>query len=178
MARRNSYVYIPGNLLCSHHIGPVAKLLWGYFASTDEEEIEYMVPILSDEWASIIGLTGAVVQSALNELSRARLIRLLSPETIRLESGDIIPWHEMPGRKHVPYGQRRRLNREAWTRLLARYGVACLNCGRTPPEIKLVPDHVVPVSRGGADNEDNLQPLCQHCNTKKGDQIIDYRGGH
>jgi 5-methylcytosine-specific restriction endonuclease McrA len=60
-----------------------------------------------------------------------------------------------------------------WKALVKRYGGKCLCCGRD--DVKLTADHVVPVSKGGTSNIDNLQPLCQTCNSKKRDKIIDYR---
>jgi len=54
----------------------------------------------------------------------------------------------------------------------------CLACGKeflfTFGE-RLVADHVVPISKGGSDNIDNIQPLCRSCNSIKGAQTIDYR---
>lgn len=61
---------------------------------------------------------------------------------------------------------------EEWSDLCARYDYRCLACGSTAP---LTADHVVPVSRGGTSNIDNIQPLCQSCNSKKSRQVIDYR---
>ena len=40
---------------------------------------------------------------------------------------------------------------------------------------KLTVDHIVPVSLGGKNTIDNLQPLCLTCNSKKHNKIIDYR---
>lgn len=34
-------------------------------------------------------------------------------------------------------------------------------------------DHVLPVSRGGSNNTDNLQTLCRSCNSKKGAKTMD-----
>lgn len=42
-------------------------------------------------------------------------------------------------------------------------------------DYKLFRDHVVPVSRGGHDGIDNIQPLCFWCNHRKGTKSTDYR---
>ncbi len=62
-----------------------------------------------------------------------------------------------------------------WRKLCAHYGWACLRCGRKEPEIALTVDHVIPLSKGGTNSIDNIQPLCISCNTSKGTTIIDYR---
>lgn len=62
--------------------------------------------------------------------------------------------------------------REEWGNLCAQYGHRCLCCGE---QKKLTVDHVIPVSKGGTNDISNLQPLCQSCNTRKRDKIIDYR---
>lgn len=51
--------------------------------------------------------------------------------------------------------------------LLARDGHACKVCGST---IDLCIDHIVPVSKGGGDELDNLQVLCRSCNSRKRDR--------
>jgi len=48
----------------------------------------------------------------------------------------------------------------------------CLCCGRVLP---LAADHIIPLSQGGLDEIDNIQPLCTLCNSNKGTQTIDYR---
>ncbi|MET7816068.1 HNH endonuclease signature motif containing protein [Streptomyces sp. NPDC005395] len=62
--------------------------------------------------------------------------------------------------------------REEWKELRDRYG-RCLRCGATG--VHLEPDHVVPLSKGGSDSIENLQPLCRSCNSSKGDKVADYR---
>ena len=57
------------------------------------------------------------------------------------------------------------------------YEYTCLACRLQEPEIKLVPDHVVPIARGGANDIDNIQPLCESCNKRKGAKTVDYRDG-
>lgn len=54
-----------------------------------------------------------------------------------------------------------------WAQLLEASDYSCAKCGRSEPEIKLSPDHRVPRSRGGTNDDENWQPLCVACNTLK-----------
>ena len=60
-----------------------------------------------------------------------------------------------------------------WNALVKHYGGKCLCCGRD--DVTLTVDHIIPVSKGGTSNIDNLQPLCLSCNAGKRDNTIDYR---
>lgn len=62
-----------------------------------------------------------------------------------------------------------------WKALCKRYGNRCLCCGKRR---KLTADHVIPVSKGGTSNIDNIQPLCGPCNSSKRDKTTDYRKRH
>lgn len=62
-----------------------------------------------------------------------------------------------------------------WEEIKKRYGHTCLACGRSEPEIKLEPDHVQALAKGGTHKADNIQPLCRSCNAKKGTKFIDFR---
>jgi len=64
---------------------------------------------------------------------------------------------------------------QEWQELKAFYNYKCLCCGRQEPEIKLTRDHVLPLTQGGSDSIDNIQPLCARCNSKKTNKHIDYR---
>ena len=64
---------------------------------------------------------------------------------------------------------------EEWQELKAFYNYRCLCCGKQEPEIKLTRDHVIPLTQGGSDSIDNIQPLCARCNSKKTSRHIDYR---
>ena len=50
----------------------------------------------------------------------------------------------------------------AWERMKANYQNCCSYCGVFSD--KLTKDHVVPISRGGADNMGNIVPACFDCN--------------
>lgn len=60
-----------------------------------------------------------------------------------------------------------------WAALQAQYEYRCLCCGMQ--DVNLTIDHVVPLSKGGTNLIDNIQPLCKSCNCRKGKKIIDYR---
>lgn len=62
-----------------------------------------------------------------------------------------------------------------WVSLCERYAFHCLCCGKIFPLKKLSADHVIPVSAGGSNDIQNIQPLCLSCNVKKGTKTIDYR---
>ncbi len=53
-------------------------------------------------------------------------------------------------------------------RILDRDGHKCLNCGS---EQDLHIDHIIPLSRGGRENEENMQVLCRGCNLRKHNSI-------
>jgi len=72
---------------------------------------------------------------------------------------------------------------EEWLALKKLYKYRCLCCGKSEKQLKalgrkLVPDHVIPLSKGGSNSIDNLQPLCHGkggCNNKKNIRTTDYR---
>jgi 5-methylcytosine-specific restriction endonuclease McrA len=59
-----------------------------------------------------------------------------------------------------------------WDALCEQHGGICLACGEAKP---LTRDHVVPLTKGGGDGIDNIQPLCMPCNARKGTRSTDYR---
>ena len=62
---------------------------------------------------------------------------------------------------------------DEWLKLCNYYGDICLCCGETK---KLTVDHVVPISKGGSNHIENIQPLCGSCNSSKGNwHSTDYR---
>lgn len=51
-------------------------------------------------------------------------------------------------------------------RRLAKY--RCLKCGERKP---LTRDHIIPLSKGGSDAINNIQPLCHPCNARKNNRV-------
>jgi HNH endonuclease len=72
-----------------------------------------------------------------------------------------------------------------WIALKSEHGNACVCCRRPESQLKslglkLVPDHVRPLARGGTNFIENLQPLCHGkggCNNHKLAKWTDYRPG-
>src|SRR5215210_523590 len=54
---------------------------------------------------------------------------------------------------------------EEFEPLCEKYGNACLRCGDR--DALLTPDHVIPLSLGGSNRIENIQPLCLSCNSWK-----------
>ena len=57
--------------------------------------------------------------------------------------------------------------------VLTRDGYKCVYCGRSSQQIDLEIDHIIPYSKGGSNQIDNLQSLCFDCNRGKGARIIE-----
>jgi 5-methylcytosine-specific restriction endonuclease McrA len=51
-----------------------------------------------------------------------------------------------------------------WQDLKKSYRFRCAGCKK---ETKLTKDHIIPLSEGGTDYIENIQPLCRSCNSQK-----------
>jgi len=74
--------------------------------------------------------------------------------------------------RRIPY-QTRALSRK---NLLLRDRYTCQFCGRILPAHELTLDHVIPRSRGGRTDWDNLVACCHKCNNLKGDRLPEEAG--
>lgn len=64
--------------------------------------------------------------------------------------------------ERIPLSKKQRFdifNRDAFT---------CRYCGKTPPQVMLVVDHIIPVVSGGTNDQSNLATSCEECNQGKG----------
>jgi hypothetical protein len=69
----------------------------------------------------------------------------------------------------------RLIEREWWPlrqRVLERDNFTCVYCGEGEDFALLCADHVVPLSRGGTNDEDNLVCACKPCNSSKNNRLL------
>ncbi len=64
---------------------------------------------------------------------------------------------------------------EEWDNLCTYYNNECVCCFN---QVELTVDHIIPISRGGSNRIENIQPLCKPCNSKKYTKIISYINGY
>lgn len=78
----------------------------------------------------------------------------------------------MPEQRRFVAEQRRLMTDALRYEILSRDGFRCQICGATAQDgYKLHVDHIIPVSKGGRTEPDNLRTLCERCNMGKGDKI-------
>jgi 5-methylcytosine-specific restriction endonuclease McrA len=61
--------------------------------------------------------------------------------------------------------KKRKISHSIQKKVWERDAYRCVNCGS---HIDLTVDHIVPESKGGTLDMDNLQTLCRSCNSRKG----------
>ena len=57
-----------------------------------------------------------------------------------------------------------------WQEICEVFGHACAYCLRT--DRKLTRDHVIPITRNGLDEPDNIVPACHSCNSRKHNSLL------
>ncbi len=75
----------------------------------------------------------------------------------------------------LKYGSGGKHTKEEWEEKKKEYNYICPRCRKNELQIILTEDHIVPITKKGTDNIDNIQPLCKVCNSIKGDKIIRYK---
>lgn len=73
--------------------------------------------------------------------------------------------------------QRALMTAKLRTQIKERDHFTCCQCGNSvyaEPNLLLEIDHIIPISKGGLTQEDNLQTLCWKCNRSKGTKTVFY----
>jgi len=96
-------------------------------------------------------------------IARTRRYQAENPDVVRASSAK---------RRSRKSGAGGSFTAQDWQALCEKHDNKCLCCGKKKP---LTHDHIIPVSKGGSSNIENIQPLCKSCNSRKYTRIIDYR---
>lgn len=62
------------------------------------------------------------------------------------------------------------VSKEEWKEILVKFDNSCAYCGS---QFELTKDHVLPISKGGKHEVNNLIPACHSCNSSKNDTLLD-----
>ena len=167
-------------------IAPSAKARIGYPTQKPIELLEDIIASSSDELDIVLdpfcGCATACV--AAENLGRSWIGIDVSPKAVELVNmrlqqsmGDLFHNRlvtartDIPRRTDidvpVPYRQNKHV-------LFGQQEGRCNGCRSEFPFRNFTVDHIVPESRGGTDHVDNLQLLCGHCNSVKGDRPQEY----
>lgn len=120
---------------------------------------------------SVVSVRRAVVlllkdKAEMVEATRARLraekLTMPVPSVIRL-----VAYVRLPHHMALPVSRRT---------ILARDNFTCQYCGDTPGRAQLTIDHVLPTSRGGPNDWDNVVTACLACNQRKGNRTPEEAG--
>lgn len=144
---RNDWRAYPNECLVT--IDASEKAISEYIAEQEREREENRLRILAEEKAKIA--------AKIKEKHRRRELEKLVRQEL-IDSGEL--YGEQTKRPPIP--------REVVDAVYKRDGGRCVYCGSTE---NLHLDHIIPFSRGGATNIENLQLLCQKCNLEKSNKI-------
>lgn len=126
-------------------------------SETTHSEEDWIIVPASEIWE----LTPQAARILLDGADRG-LVKFINPERFpdvgipRPEDWPRVAW---PAKRN---GRRVAIPRKVRQRVLSRG-----RCGECDSPENLEVDHIVPVSRGGTNEESNLQPLCRSCNSTK-----------
>lgn len=91
-------------------------------------------------------------------------------DNLDLEISWFILWTDIhkSNQNNLSRNSRKTVSGKVRQNVFMRDNYTCQICGATVKDgAKLELDHIIPVSKGGTNDEDNLQVLCQQCNREK-----------
>ena len=128
-------------------------------------------PPFSDEWKQKISQTlkrrfaNGELKVVISESHKAKLRSMRGPLSPNWKGG----------KETYIRTLRTRIEWRQWReKVFKRDDYSCNICGNEKDDVPLEIDHIIPISKGGTDEMDNLQTLCKDCNIGKSDRIVDY----
>lgn len=160
---------LPPIMQCSKEIAKENKLSYKKYCDIEEklcsEQIVFPVSdpkfLVKNEYTSPKGRS--VLHSAYGYTFDAVL-----KMTIRIKEIN----EEMNSAEYRKKVERSKMSQSLRYDILKRDGFRCVLCGRSAREhgVELEVDHIIPVSKGGKTEPDNLRTLCKDCNRGKRDK--------
>ena len=68
----------------------------------------------------------------------------------------------------------RKISRETMLRVVRRDNYICQKCGKHLKDNEIEFDHIIPYTKGGSSDENNIQLTCIDCNRKKSKKLPDF----
>ncbi|NOZ54987.1 MAG: HNH endonuclease [Gammaproteobacteria bacterium] len=119
----------------------------------------------NDRVITALGTESFVFRGGINAVTQRR--SMIEIGSILLTRGRVRAY--ACGNKFIPHLTNRALFR--------RDGHVCLYCGEQFRHANLTRDHIIPMSRGGTDNWENVVTACFRCNNQKGSKTPEEWGG-
>jgi len=89
--------------------------------------------------------------------------------------GDCIHYEPDTNGREIRIKSRNPISQKFRHEIFKRDKYRCIECGNGKKQSTLHIDHIIPISKGGTDELDNLQTLCETCNLGK--NIRNWKGG-
>ena len=100
-------------------------------------------------------------------------VHVMNAEYYCRSGGDLfyygrLGWFEREEGKRAPLPKKVKISHRIAMQVFERDGYKCVHCGS---QASLEPDHILPVSKGGGNEIENLQTACRPCNISRGNRV-------
>ena len=127
-------------------------------------EIPYTEQLLANEFNRPL----STIQLALNTFQRFGMIEIIE-DIIHISNWE--KYQNVDGMEKIREQGRKRVAEFRQRQRLALGSMVCQYCGASATGY----DHIIPISRGGSDTEENKVPCCKECNRIKNDKpLVDF----